>query len=96
MISNTWNRSKGVDSYGPSTRLLKGGPTSIALTSYATANTNKTYTIADATDLANFIADQVSAGRPYTVNGNDVTVTYLAGSMYINSTNYILPEILLM
>ena len=89
VISNTWNRSKGVDSYGPSTRLLKGGPTSIALTSYATGNTNKTYTIADATDRANFIADQVSAGRPYTVNGNDVTVTYLAGSMYINSTNYI-------
>ena len=89
VISNTWNRSKGVDSYGPSTRLLKGGPTSIALTSYATGNTNKTYTIADATDRANFIADQVSAGRPYTVSGNDVTVTYLAGSMYINSTNYI-------
>ncbi len=90
VISYTWNRSKGVDSYGPSTRLLKGGPTSIALTSYATSNTNKTYTIADATDRANFIADQVSAGRPYTVNGNDVTVTYVAGSMYINSTNYIL------
>jgi Starch-binding associating with outer membrane len=90
VISNTWNRSKGVDSYGPSTRLLKGGPTSIALTSYAATNTNKTYTIADATDLANFIADQVAAGRPYTVNGNDVTVTYVAGSMYVNSSNYIL------
>ena len=89
VISNTWNRSKGVDSYGPSTRLLKGGATSIALTSYATANTNKTYTITDPTDLANFIADQVSAGRPYTVSGNNVTVTYVAGSMYINSTNYV-------
>ena len=51
---------------------------------------DKKYTIADATDRANFIADQVTAGRPYTVNGNDVTVTYVAGSMYINSTNYIL------
>jgi hypothetical protein len=89
VISNSWNRSKGVDSYGPSTRLLKGGATSIALTSYATANTNKTYAIADATDRANFIADQVSDGRPYTVNGNNVTVTYVAGSMYINSTNYV-------
>jgi hypothetical protein len=89
VISYTWNRSKGVDSYGPSTRLLKGGPTSIALTSYAVANTNKTYNIADATDRANFIADQVSAGRPYTVNGNAVTVTYVEGSMYINSTNYL-------
>jgi len=89
VISYTWNRSKGVDSYGPSTRLLKGGPTSIAVTSYAATNVNKKYTIADATDRANFIADQVAAGRPYTVNGNDVTVTYVAGSMYINSTNYI-------
>ena len=89
VTSYTWNRSKGVDSYGPATRLLKGGPTSIALTSYANANTNKTYTIADATDRANFIADQVSAGRPYTVSGNAVTVTYVAGSMYINSTNYL-------
>ena len=32
---------------------------------------------------------QDSAGRTYTVNGNNVTVTYPAGSMYINSTNYI-------
>ncbi len=70
--------------------MLKGGATSIALTSYATTNVNKTYAIADATDRANFIADQVAAGRPYTVNGNNVTVTYVAGSMYINSTNYIL------
>lgn len=89
VISNTWNRSIGVDSYGAATRLLKGGPTSIALTSYASANTNKTYTIADGTDRTNFINDQVAAGRPYTVNGNDVTVTYVAGSMYINSTNYL-------
>lgn len=89
VISNTWYRSKGVDSYGPSTRLLKGGATSIALTSYATANTNKTYAIANATDRANFIADQVTDGRPYSVSGNNVTVTYVAGSMYINSTSYI-------
>ena len=89
VISYDWNRSKGVDSYGPSTRLLKGGATSIALTSYAVADKSITYAITDATDLANFIADQVSAGRPYTVNGNSVTVTYPAGSMYINSTNYV-------
>lgn len=89
VISNTWNRSIGVDSYGPSTRLLKGGATSIALTSYATAPTPKTYAIADATDRTNFINDQIAAGRLYTVSGNNVTVTYAAGSMYINSTNYI-------
>jgi len=89
VISYTWNRSKGVDSYGPSTRLLKGGPTSISLQSYTPTDKNIKYTIADATDRANFIADQVSAGRTYTVNGNNVTVTYPAGSMYINSTNYL-------
>jgi hypothetical protein len=88
--SYTWNRAVGVDSYGSATRLLKGGATSIVGTSYATANTNIKYTITNATDHANFIADQVAAGRPYTVNGDTVTVTYKAGSIYVNSTNYIL------
>jgi hypothetical protein len=90
VTSYAWNRSVGVDSYGPATRLLKGGATSIALESYAATNTNIKYTIADATDLANFIAAQVAAGRPYTTNGNDVTVTYKAGSIFINNPNYIL------
>lgn len=83
-----WLRSIGVDSYGPATRLLKLGATSIALQSYAASNTNITYTIADPTDLANFIAGQVTDNRPYTVNGNSVTVTYRAGSIFINSNNY--------
>jgi hypothetical protein len=89
VISYTWNRSIGVDSYGPSTRLVKGGATSIVTPSYAATNTTIKYTIADGTDRANFIAAQVQAGRPYTVSGNDVTVTYKAGSIYINSTNYL-------
>ncbi len=89
--SYTWNRSIGVDSYGPATRLIKGGgPASVATATYATANTNVNYTIADATERANFIADQVAAGRAHTVSGNVVTVTYPAGSIYINSTNYVL------
>ncbi len=89
--SYTWNRSIGVDSYGPATRLVKGGgPASIATASYAAANTNINYTINDATERANFIADQVAHGRTHTVNGNVVTVTYPAGSIYINSTNYVL------
>lgn len=89
VISHSWYRSKGVDSYGAATRLLKGGPTSIKLTSYAASNTTKTYAISDATDRANFIAAQDSAGRPYSVDGENVSVTYPAGSMYINSTNYL-------
>jgi hypothetical protein len=70
--------------------LVKGGATSIAAESYAATNTNIKYTIADATDRANFIAAQTAAGRAFTTSGNDVTVTYKAGSMYINSTNYVL------
>ena len=99
VTSYTWKRSIGVDSYNPQStqdplslanRLVKGGAASIATASYAAASTNIKYTIANATDRTNFIADQVAAGRPHTVTGNDVTVTYRAGSMYINSTNYIL------
>ncbi|MBS1662145.1 MAG: SusD/RagB family nutrient-binding outer membrane lipoprotein [Bacteroidetes bacterium] len=89
VASNTWSRSVGVDSYGASTRLVKGGATSIITPSYATANTNITYAIADATDRANFIAAQTAAGRTFTTSGNNVTVTYKAGSIYINSTNYL-------
>jgi hypothetical protein len=90
VISYNWNRSVGVDIYGPApTRLTKGGATSIVAPSYAASNTNIKYTIADATERANFIAAQVAAGRPYTTSGNDVTVTYRAGSIYINSTNYL-------
>jgi len=87
--SYTWNRSIGVDIYGPATRLVKGGATSIVTPTYAATNTNIKYTIANATDRANFIDAQVQAGRTYTVNGNDVTVTYKAGSLFINSTNYL-------
>ncbi|TDH26774.1 SusD/RagB family nutrient-binding outer membrane lipoprotein [Segetibacter sp. 3557_3] len=89
VISYTWNRSIGVDTYGPSVRLVKGGATSIVTPAYAAANTNVTYAIADATERANFIAAQVASGRTYTTSGNNVTVTYRAGSIFINSTNYL-------
>ncbi|MFI5452920.1 SusD/RagB family nutrient-binding outer membrane lipoprotein [Pedobacter sp. UC225_61] len=89
--SYDWIRSIGVDSYGPATRLLKAGsPTSIATPTYAAANTNIKYTISNSTDRADFIASLVAKGKTYTVSGNDVTVTYKAGSMFINSTNYVL------
>lgn len=87
--SNSWNRSIGVDSYGASTRLVKGGALSIVTPAYAKNDTKVTYAISNSTDLANFIAAQVQATRPYTVSGNNVTVTYRAGSIYINSTNYL-------
>lgn len=87
--SFNWNRSIGVDSYGSATRLLKGGATSITTAAFTPADKSITYTITDGTDRAKFIADQVHDVRPYTVNGNDVTVTYKAGSIYVNNTNYV-------
>jgi len=88
--SYDWTRSIGVDSYGPSTRLLKSTATSITLPAFAKVNTNITYAIANATDRSAFIADLIAKGKTYTTSGNNVTVTYKAGSMYINSNNYIL------
>jgi hypothetical protein len=90
VTSYTWNRSIGVDSYGPATRLLKGGgAASMTTASYTKTTITKTYAIADATDRTNFINDQIATGRTYSVSGNNVTVTYPAGSIYINSTNYV-------
>lgn len=89
VISNSWNRSVGVDSYGPATRLVKGGPTSIALQSYANKNTTIAYKIADATARANFIAGQQQIGHSYIVSSDTVKVTYPKGSIFINSTNYL-------
>jgi hypothetical protein len=89
VVSYTWNRSIGVDSYGASTRLVKGGATSIVAPVYATANTDVKYTITNATDRANFIAAQVAAGRTFTTSADTVKVTYKAGSIFINSPNYL-------
>ncbi len=100
VTSYTWNRSIGVNSYntqdnpllpsGFPNRLVKGGATSVALVSYAASNTNINYTISNGTDLTNFIAAVAASGKTYSVNGSVVTVTYPAGSTYINSTNYVL------
>jgi hypothetical protein len=68
---------------------VKGGAASIVAASYATKNTNVKYTISNATDKAKFIADQVAAGRPYSVLVDTVTVTYRAGSLFINNANYL-------
>jgi len=89
VASYTWTRSIGVDQYGPSARLVKGGATSIVTPVYATANTDITYTITNTTDFANFVAAVAASGRTYSVTGNTVKVTYKAGSIYINSTNYV-------
>lgn len=101
VVSYTWNRSTGVDSYNPqdknaplsaANRLVKGGATSIATAVYAATNTAVTYDFASATNAAdqpNFIAAQAAAGRTYTVSGTKVTVTFKPGSLYIAGPNYL-------
>jgi hypothetical protein len=89
VISNSWARSVGVDSYGASTRLVAGGAASIIAPSWTATTKTITYTIGDPTALANFIAAQTQSGHTFTTTGNTVTVTYPAGSIYINSTNYL-------
>jgi len=89
VVSNSWNRSRGVDSYGASTRLVKGGALSIVTPSYADKSTAVKYLITNAADFATFVADQVKDKRPYTVSGDTVIVTYRVGSIFINSTNYL-------
>jgi hypothetical protein len=87
--SYTWNRSIGVDFYGPSARLLAGGPASIVTPTYATQSTTLKYSISNPDSLAAFIARQAAAGHTYTTSGSTVSVTYPAGSIFINSTNYL-------
>lgn len=89
VVSYSWNRSVGVDSYGASERLVAGGPASIKAVSYTASDKNITYTITDGTAKAKFIADQQLAGRAFTVDGDNVTVTYKAGSIYVNDNNYL-------
>ncbi len=91
--SYTWNRSKGVDSYGAATRLLNGGPTSIQTASYAATPQKIVYNITNSTDHANFVDSLVKAGKvagqDYADSGTYVRVIYPAGSIFINSSNYI-------
>lgn len=87
--SYTWTRSTGVDSYGPSTRLVKGGATSIVTPSFAVKATTIKYKIANSTDRAAFIAAQDASGRAYTTNVDTVIIIYPAGSIFINSTNFL-------
>lgn len=84
--SYDWVRSEGVDSYGAATRLLAGGSTSIQTPVYAASDVKVKYGISDASERAAFIAGL--GGKPYEVDGDNVTVTYKKGSIYCSSTNY--------
>ena len=88
VVDYTWMRAKPVDMYGEAERLVKGGAGSIASISFAKADTEKTYSIDDAAEREQFVAD-MSKLHKTTVNGNKVTVMYQKGSVFVNGTNYI-------
>ena len=89
MSSFTWKRSKPVDSHYNAERLLAGGAASIAAPTYAATDVTKDYTITDAAKRAQFVAAMTPL-HAVTVSGDKVSVTYKAGSVYVNSGNYIL------
>jgi len=82
ILSYEWARDIGVDMMNSDIR-QNSGP---MLASYATADKVLKYTITDEAERNAFIASLGS--KPYTVSGNDVSVTYKKGSFYINNTNY--------
>lgn len=86
VASFEWTRAEGVDMFEDAERLAAGGSTSIQLPSYATADTDVEYEITNADAKAEFIAN---LKHSYSVDGDKVTVTYPAGSMYIVSPNYL-------
>ncbi len=81
LLSYDWIRDVGVDMMESDIR-LNGGPLNA---SYTPVQKVMTYTIADDTERANFIA---SVPHPYTVDGTSVAVTYPKGAFYINLPNY--------
>lgn len=100
--SYEWRRAKGVDLYGDADRLVAGGPTSIAVQTFALNDVTKTYKFdgANASAQSGFIEGVKSngyvesnavelSGRQYKVDGNTVSVCYPAGAWYVNSDNYI-------
>lgn len=89
VLSYEWMRSQPVDMYGEAERLVAGGATSIANPSYATKDVTLKYNIADAAERADF-ATRIGAIHKTVIDGDTVKVTYQQGSVYINSTNYIL------
>lgn len=86
LASFKWTRSQGVDMMGPnSIRHIAGN---ISNAAYVTGNpVTQKYTIEDADARNNFVA-AISQAHATTVNGNEVSVTYKKGQIYISSADY--------
>ena len=87
IASYDWVRSEGVDCLGEATRLRAGGATSIQLPAYADKAKDIVYTISDEAARIKFYNEAPQAKK--SMDGSKVTITYPAGSIYINSTNYL-------
>lgn len=85
--SYDWARSKGVDCHGDCERLKALGWNSIVAPIWAASDKTITYDIADATARDKFVAD-IQKLHKTTIDGTKVSVTYQAGSVYVNSSNY--------
>ncbi len=86
----TWMRSQPVDIINDATgRLHAGGAFSISAPTWTNESKNLTYSIKDEAARATFIAE-ASKNHSVSVDGENVTVTYAPGSLYVNSTNYVL------
>jgi len=84
LLNYEWTRDKGVDvMYG--SRRIYGA---LLNASVATSNVDKKYTINDANAKAAIIAFFDREGFTYTVNGNEVNVTYPKGCLYINTNDF--------
>lgn len=85
--SYDWARSKGVDCHGDCERLKALGWNSIVAPTWAASDKTITYDIADATARDKFVAD-IQKLHKTTIDGTKVSVTYQAGSVYVNISNY--------
>ena len=86
ILSYDWIRSAGVDVYGDAERLLAGGPQSIVPPTFLLKDNPITYTIKDADERAAFVRNMGS--KVTGVEGDDVKVTFPAGTPHVNSNNY--------
>lgn len=87
--SYKWNRSKGVDCHGDCERLKAMGWNTITKPAWAASVVKKDYIITDEAARNKFVTDMQKIHQ-VAVDGTKVTVTYQAGSVYVNSTNYAL------
>ncbi len=87
VASYDWVRSEGVDCLDDAARLRAGGATSIQIPAFTATDKEIEYKIDDEATRVAFFNNAPQARK--SMEGNVVKITYPAGSLYINSTNYL-------